>query len=278
MCRHLCYLGDPIPLSELLLKPEHSLLVQSYAPKDMRGGGSVNGDGFGFGWFVDPTGSDPAALRYRRAVPMWQDAGLADLAAGIAAPAVLAAVRNATTGMPVTETAAAPFTDGRWLFSLNGRIDGWPNTMHDLAASLPDGDLLTMDAPTDAAFIWAVLRRRLSAEYADPAAALAELVTELLAAAPGSRLNLLLTDGRQAYASTVTHSLWFRSSGSATVLASEPLDDGPGWQPIADHQLIVADRFQVAARSLPIWSARSGPISSSDSEIRRESEINVDQR
>ncbi|HEU0128797.1 MAG TPA: ergothioneine biosynthesis protein EgtC, partial [Pseudonocardiaceae bacterium] len=47
MCRHLAYLGPPLDLATLLLDPPHSLLRQTYAPADMRGGGTVNVDGFG---------------------------------------------------------------------------------------------------------------------------------------------------------------------------------------------------------------------------------------
>ena len=70
--------------------------------------------------------------------------------------AVLGAVRSATTGMPVTDTAAAPFAGGRWLFSHNGVIRGWPGAMVGLAAELPVTDLLTLDAPTDSALLWAI--------------------------------------------------------------------------------------------------------------------------
>lgn len=245
MCRHLCYLGDPVSLGELVLRPSHSLLVQSYAPADMRGGGRINADGFGVGWF---SGSGPA-LRYRRSVPIWQDGDFARLAEQLSATAVLAAVRNGTVGMPVSDGAAAPFTDGRWLFSLNGWIDGWPDSMAGLAAELPTAELLQLDAPTDAALLWAVLRRRLST--GEPDTVLAGLVGDLLAAAPASRLNLLLTDGRNGYATTVTHSLSVRSSDTGTVLASEPFDDDPAWQPVQDGQLVLADRSGVTIRPLP---------------------------
>jgi glutamine amidotransferase len=245
MCRHLCYLGEPVLLSELVLGPPHSLLVQSYAPTDMCGGGRINADGFGVGWFSGP---GPAA-RYRRSVPIWQDGDFARLAGQLSATAVLAAVRNATVGMPVTDGAAAPFTDGRWLFSLNGRIDGWPDSAAGLAEQLPTAELLQLDAPTDAALLWAVLRRRLS--DGDPATVLAGLVTDVLAAAPASRLNLLLTDGRYGYATTLTHSLSVRSSDTGTVLASEPFDDDPAWQRVEDGRLVVADRSGVSIRALP---------------------------
>jgi len=245
MCRQLCYLGEPVSLGELVLRPPHSLLVQSYAPADMRGGGRINADGFDVGWF---NGAGPAN-RYRRSIPIWQDGDFARLADQLSASAVLAAVRNATAGMPVSDGAAAPFTDGRWLFSLNGRIEGWPDSVAGLAEELPTAQLLQLDAPTDAALLWAVLRHRLAT--GDPADVLAGLVGEVLAAAPQSRLNLLLTDGRSGYATTVTHSLSVRSSDTGTVLASEPFDDDPGWQRVEDGQLVLADRSGVTIRPLP---------------------------
>ncbi|MEO6702861.1 MAG: ergothioneine biosynthesis protein EgtC [Jatrophihabitantaceae bacterium] len=257
MCRHLCYLGEPIGIGELVFDAPHSLAVQSYAPKDMRGGGRVNADGFGLGW-LDQQGG---LVRYRRAGPIWQDAGLRSMASAVSSTAMLAAVRNATVGMPVTESAAAPFTDGRWLFSLNGRIDGWPDAAVGLASELPVRELLTLDAPTDAALLWSVLRHRLAAAEPDdsgrsgpsldPSRLLAELIDQVLAVAPASRLNLLLTDGRRCYASTLTHSLWYRRSSRGTVLASEPLDDQPDWQPIDDGRLVVADRDGVTVTELP---------------------------
>ena len=51
VCRHLAYLGPPTTLAALLFDPPHGLLHQSYAPADMRGGGTVNADGFGVGWY-----------------------------------------------------------------------------------------------------------------------------------------------------------------------------------------------------------------------------------
>ncbi|MPZ84820.1 MAG: ergothioneine biosynthesis protein EgtC [Actinophytocola sp.] len=236
MCRHIAYLGRPIRLAELLLTPEHSLLRQSWAPKDMRGGGTVNADGFGIGWY---TGSSPEPALVRRAVPLWTDTALPRLASEISSGAVLAAVRSATVGMPVVETASAPFAWDRWLFSHNGVVRGWPSSVASLASTLPVEALLTMDAPTDAALLWALLRDRLAAGD-EPAAAVASLVTAVEAAAPGSRLNLLLTDGTVIVGSCWTHSLWVRAGSSAVVVASEPYDDDPAWREVPDRHLVVA--------------------------------------
>ncbi|BCB90386.1 ergothioneine biosynthesis protein EgtC [Phytohabitans suffuscus] len=236
MCRHLAYVGPPVTLAALLLDPPHSLLRQSWAPRDMRGGGTVNADGFGVGWFTGGAGP----VRYRRASPMWSDAALPQLARTASAGAVLAAVRSATVGMPVTEGACAPFHEGAWLFSHNGRVAGWPGSVAGLARRLPVTDLLTLDAPTDAALLWALVRHRLRGG-ADPAEALAATVSEVDAAAPGSRLNLLLTDGRRVHATTRGHSLSIRETAGAVTVASEPSDGDPAWRPVPDRSLVVAD-------------------------------------
>ncbi|HEY7598245.1 MAG TPA: ergothioneine biosynthesis protein EgtC [Actinophytocola sp.] len=241
MCRHIAYVGEPVRLADLLLTPEHSLLRQSWAPRDMRCGGTVNADGFGIGWY---TGSSPEPALLRRAVPMWTDTALPRLAAEITSGAVLAAVRSATVGMPVVETASAPFAREGWLFSHNGVVRGWPAAVADLASTLPVAALLTLEAPTDAALLWALLWHRLSAGD-KPADAMASLVVEVEAAAPGSRLNLLLTDGRQIVGTSWTHSLWVGERGSSVVIASEPYDDDPAWREVPDRHLVVATRSTV---------------------------------
>ncbi|SBT39970.1 ergothioneine biosynthesis protein EgtC [Micromonospora auratinigra] len=247
MCRHLAYLGPPVSLASLLYDPPYGLLRQSWAPRDMRGGGTINADGFGVGWY--PPAGDP--VRYRRAQPLWTDTTLPELAAVTTAGAVLAAVRSATVGMPLHETAAAPFAEGRWLFSHNGVVRGWPDALVPLAAGLPLRDLITLDVPTDAALLWALVRHRLRAG-APPAEALADTLAGVVAAAPGSRLNLLLTDGTTVVASTVGHALSVRRRPESVLLASEPFDDDPDWRPVPDGQLVVATATGLDTRPLTV--------------------------
>ena len=117
MCRHLAYLGPPTTLSALVLEPAHGLLRQSYAPRRQKRG-VVNADGWGVG-FHDDAG---LVRRWRSSRPLWGEASFASLAPVLTSGSVLAAVRSATLGMPLDETAAAPFTDGTWLLSHNGRV------------------------------------------------------------------------------------------------------------------------------------------------------------
>jgi len=246
VCRHLAYVGPSVTLSSLVLEPPHSLLRQSYAPADMRGGGTINADGFGAGWYPEP---DAPAARYRSAQPIWSDTSFAALAAATRTGGALAAVRSATVGMPITDTASAPFVEGRWLFSHNGVVRGWPRSVAPLAEALPVTDLLTLDAPTDAALLWALVRHRLRAG-ADPADALAEVVTAVAAAAPGSRLNLLLTDGAAIWATAWDHALCVHTDERGALVVSEPFDTTVAWSAVPDRHLVVAAPGRCRTRAL----------------------------
>jgi gamma-glutamyl hercynylcysteine S-oxide hydrolase len=246
VCRHLGYLGPAVPLSELLVDPRHSLLRQSWAPKDMRHGGTINADGFGAGWFSPGEGRP---IRYRRSCPMWTDVDFVRLAESVRATSVVAAVRSATVGMPVVETAAAPFAEDHWLFSHNGVVRGWPASVEPLARRLPVADLLTLDAPTDAALLWALVRHRLRAGQ-DPVDAVAAVVLEVSVAAPESRLNLLLGNEDLLVATTWSHALSVRPAAGAVTIASEPTDDDPTWVAVPDRSIVIASTSTVDIRPL----------------------------
>ena len=148
MCRHLAYLGTRTTLASVLLEPELSLYRQSWAPRLQRHG-TVNADGYGVGWYPGP--GDPGAsgeddcFRHRRAVPIWADANLPDLARSVRSHAFLAAVRSATAGTTQDESAAAPFREGRWLFSHNGAVPDWTR-LPTAGTGLDSADLLSLEA------------------------------------------------------------------------------------------------------------------------------------
>ena len=119
MCRHLAWLGTPVPVSTLVLDPANGLVVQSYSPRRQKYG-LVNADGWGVGFYAAGLpGGRPA--RWRSASPLWADASFASVAPALVSGCVLAAVRSATIGMPVEASAVAPFTDGTWLLSQRDR-------------------------------------------------------------------------------------------------------------------------------------------------------------
>jgi len=128
-------------------------------------------------------------------------------------------------------------------------VAGWPDSVAPLAARLPTRDLLTLDA-TDAALLWALVRHRLR-EGAEPAKAVLDTVVAVEAAAPGSRLNLLLGDGATLVATTLGHALSIRTGTESVLVSSEPLDDDPAWQPVPERHLVVATPSTVEVSPLP---------------------------
>ncbi|MGY1741258.1 MULTISPECIES: ergothioneine biosynthesis protein EgtC [unclassified Blastococcus] len=216
MCRHLAWLGRPRTLASLVLEPPSSLLVQSYAPRRQRYG-TVNADGWGVGFYV-PDRPEPA--RWRSARPLWGDPSFASVAPVLRSGCVVAAVRSATVGMPLEESAAAPFTDGRRLLSHNGRVE---------RAVLPP--VRDAESTVDSALLAAlVFDRGLDA--------LAATVAEVAAADPAARLNLLAADGTRLLATTWGDTLSALVTDEGTALASEPWDDDPAWRDLPDRHLV----------------------------------------
>ncbi len=231
MCRHLAYLGPPTSLRSLLTDPPHSLYRQAWAPRLQRHG-TVNADGFGIGWYA---AADPVPARYRRSAPIWGDLSLPDIARVTRSGAVLAAVRSATEGTALGEAAAAPFGDGPWLFSHNGRLDGWPGSAAVIAERAPAADgrgngppmagtlpqssgaaaLLSLEAMVDSAFLWALVLERLRAGC-PMGAALAQTIAVVEAAGGTGRFNFLMTDGHSIAATACGDTLWYRQANEDT--------------------------------------------------------------
>jgi gamma-glutamyl hercynylcysteine S-oxide hydrolase len=291
MCRHMAYLGPPVPLRSLLIDPPHSLYRQSWAPRLQRHG-TVNADGFGIGWYAPP---DPVPARYRRAIPIWGDESLPDLARVTRAGAVLAAVRSASAGTARGAGAAAPFASGRWLFSHNGVAEGWRDWAEQALVRLrearpgadprraapagdgprpgSDGDarpaaslLAGLEALVDSAVLWALVLDKLRAGAA-AGAAMAAAIGAVTAAGGTGRFNFLLSDGTTVAATAWGDTLWYRQADGAVTVASEPSDDGAGWTEVPDQHLLTATADRVALRPL---AARQPRNARTDSDVRTE--------
>ena len=228
MCRHLAWLGEPRTVASLVLERDHGLLQQSYAPR-RQSHGTMNADGWGVG-LLTPGRSEP--VRWRSSRPLWSDASFASVAPVLNAGCVLAAVRSATEGMPTDEAAAAPFTDGRWLLSHNGRVDRAVLPPAPLAESVCDSALLAAHV------------------FAEGPGEVGRTVLDVAALDPSARLSLLLTDGSRILATTWGDPLSYLVEPDGVVVASEPYDDDPRWVDVPDHHLLEVTRSEVTVTSL----------------------------
>jgi len=255
MCRHLAYLGPATTLRSVIIEPSHGLYRQGWAPRLQRHG-TVNADGFGVGWYCD---GDPEPARYRRAGPIWADESFTDVARVTRTAAMLAAVRCATASTDMGPAAVAPYRSGRWLFSHNGVIDGWPGSVERLAETLPAGALLELETRTDSALLWALVLHRLRLGLA-PADALADTVSALNDMSVSGRFNLLLTDGQVIAATAAGDTLYYRRRADTVVVASEPGDDEPDWFKVPDGSVVTAVPGHVDVDPLTLIANPDGRI------------------
>lgn len=213
MCRHLGWLGAPVPASSLVLDPPSGLLVQSYSPRRQKHG-TINADGWGVGFF------DQGVRRWRSDKPLWGDASFASVAPALRSGCFVAAVRSATVGMPIEPSASAPFSDGNWLLSHNGIVD---------RAVLPASAMAesTVDSAVLAAHIF---ERGMDA--------LGDTVIRVGTRDPSARLNILAGNGSTLLATTWGDTLFSLRRDDGIVLASEPYDDDPSWRDIPDRHLV----------------------------------------
>jgi gamma-glutamyl hercynylcysteine S-oxide hydrolase len=218
MCRHLGWLGADVTISSLMLDPPYGLRVQSYAPRRQKHC-LLNADGWGVGFF-DRSSEGDIPRRWRSSAPLWGDVSFDSVAPALRSHCVVAAVRSATVGMPIEVSATAPFTDGHWLLSHNGVVDRALLPASPSAESVCDSAMLAA----------AIFERGLDA--------LGDVIVELGAADPVARLNVLAANGSRLLATAWGDTLFILRRDDGVVLASEPYDDDPDWEDVADRHLV----------------------------------------
>lgn len=266
MCRWLAYSGPPLRLSELLMRPDHSLLDQSrHARQNIE---TTNGDGFGVGWYGD--NETPGV--YRDTHPAWNDANFQSLAEHIHSGLFLSHVR-AATGTPVQNTNCHPFTFGTWLFQHNGSVPEFQKLKRQLMFDVDPDLFAAVEGSTDSETLFFLaltfgLRN-------DPPAALARMIghVERLRKAAGIERPILfsacMTDGnrllavryssnnqsRTLYHSRHIHALrdidgtYEELPEGAVIVLSEPLDElNEHWESVPESSLLFVENGQVAVR------------------------------
>ena len=154
MCRLLAYQGIPQSLEKLIAKPEHSLIVQSYQPREMTAG-VINADGFGIGWYHPDRDTEP--FIYKHTQPIWTDINLPHLSRYVETGCMLSYVRSATPGQAVSLSNCQPFEDGKLLFIHNGFIDNFRSGLYkQIRDRLPHHLYQAIHGTTDSEHIFAL--------------------------------------------------------------------------------------------------------------------------
>ncbi|HET8701541.1 MAG TPA: ergothioneine biosynthesis protein EgtC [Nitrococcus sp.] len=259
MCRLAVYLGKPVRLERFLLAPEHSLIHQAWAPREMRSA-VLNADGFGFGWYDD--NGHPAA--YRNIQPAWADPNLAALGRTLIRNLWVANVRSATEGFASGYANTQPFADGRLLFLHNGFVEHFAESLRPrLRGWLQPAIEAGIHGNTDSEYLFAVIRQFAAENPQSPSLLLRRLVDVLATWVPtGERalLNIALTDSSEIAVTRHAHSdecptLYATESDplcpEGALIASEPLTTGAHWESIPAHRLVtVGSAGQISITAL----------------------------
>lgn len=209
MCRFIAYLGRPIIVDELLLKPANSLVHQSYGAEEMSQ--TLNGDGFGLGWYVHGISEKPGL--FRSISPAWNNNNLLYNAPLIQTDCMFAHVRAASEGA-ISEANSHPFHYERFLMMHNGIVPQFSKIKRRLLARLSDDLFLWVKGQTDSEHVFALLMQHLG-EIKKSAAQLSaeevrdgfqrtfDVVQELkMEAGIGhevSTFNMMITDGYRIF-------------------------------------------------------------------------------
>jgi len=256
MCRLAAYLGPPVSLGEFLLEPDHSLVKQSWQPREMLGG-KLNADGFGFSWYAED--GEPAC--YKSTKPIWADPNLESLARSLVRGQWLANIRSATLVSDHAYANTQPFIDEGIIFAHNGSLaDFAGNWRGQIRQRLQPEHESRIHGTTDSEYMFALFCQHYasSGKLAD---ALVDLVNELGEFANGKRalLNFIVCSKRQLVAlrhafGDQSPSLYYHvnesKNGSAVRVASEPLTTDDNWIRMDEGQLLVADDAGVSSRVL----------------------------
>jgi predicted glutamine amidotransferase len=275
MCRFIGYLGNDILLADILVRPENSLIRQSYKARERPE--PLNGDGFGLGWYTPEINGEPCV--FTAITPAWSNRNLLNLVEHTKSGCFFAHVRAASPGMRVSEVNCHPFQYGRFLWMHNGTIEGFDLIKRRLRHSLPDEIYQSINGTTDSEHAFAVFLNLLDEKTeATSAAYLADGLVKTIwqlegwAADAGikkpSIYNFAVTDGQNMatirYVSD-THiepiSLYVSKRGKCQsfhggwetmtdcfaetcgiVISSERLtDQGEGWTRVAPNHVVTID-------------------------------------
>lgn len=248
MCRLTVYCGPPQPLHPLVFGGAHSLLRQSWEPRELLSG-SVNVDGYGVAWHDGQN-----FVRVAQPVPIWHDEGLETLLSSVQASLGLAAVRNATPGIPVDRSGLLPLTHEAHAFVLNGFVENFRSRwMRRFRATLPDHLYGALRGSSDSETLFLMALARIEGG-ATPGEALADLTDFVCAEVHGegltAQLTMALADAKgvavvRTGSEAKTNSLYFNDGsslmGGGRLVASEPLDSEAGWEGVPPHHLLQMD-------------------------------------
>lgn len=255
------------------------------APDSLAAQSHRNPDGAGIGVFE----ADGTARVDKQPIAAWDDTAFASGARELAGTTFVAHVRHASTGAHTTANTH-PFEQDRRLFAHNGVVEG----LDDLDARLAElGASELVHGETDSERVFALITAESASRDGDVTAGLTAAVGWISDHLPVYSVNLVLTTATDLWALRypVANELWVlersvggagasrrlevrtdrihaRSEGLAkhasVIIASEPMDDDPGWRLLDSGELLHANRDLAVVTSMPFPGRPAHQLSVND--------------
>eukprot|EP00483_Globobulimina_turgida_P006630 UN06640 len=169
MCRFAVYVSPqkPVCLADLLTRPTHSIVKQSYDCKERTVHyavpASINADGFGVAWYPlkdnhnithshnchDAPDSEEGACLFSSVLPAWNDKNLHRISDKIESSLVFAHVRAASFGSVISQPNCHPFVCGKYTFMHNGGIGAFSKLKKHIVMQLPQDLYKHIQGTTD---------------------------------------------------------------------------------------------------------------------------------
>jgi predicted glutamine amidotransferase len=246
-------------------------------------------DGTGIGWF----GDDRRPHVAKQPLAAYEDEAFAREARELRSTTFVAHIRYATTGA-VLPANTHPFEQHGRLFAHNGVVEDLERLEHELGddRSLVHGD-------TDSERLFALITRETERHDGDPGAGIVAAVRWVAAELPVLAINIILAGPEDLWALRYpdVHELWVLERGPggqhgtrhfdagsaagrvrvrsgdlarepAVVVASEPMDEDPGWRQMAPGELIHVTGDLRVASAIVLDSAPARPLTVADLEPR----------
>lgn len=279
MCRFLVYVGPTLTLADVITRPQHSLIHQSFKSEEREE--PLNGDGFGVAWYAPKFGTIPAL--FKSVTPAWADRNLEHVARVTQSGCIFAHIRAATPGLPVTNTNCHPFVSGDLAFMHNGFVAGFRRIRQRLLGGLSGPAFDAIEGTTDSEHIFAILldeMEKSGGSLADIVMRTVRRVSHLAAEVKEDEetyLNVAVTNGRQTVATRfvtgedpslantlyihrdrkyvcdddVCHLVESPRAEHSILICSEPLTRGDRWQPVPpNHLVVIGEQLQVEVQPI----------------------------
>jgi glutamine amidotransferase len=253
MCRILAYLGEPLPVRNLLFDADNSLVRQSYSPRMMKG--VLNLGGFGM------TAWDPTSLRpedpftYRATTLPTFDRNLRFMAFKLAPTCVLAHVRGVSYSGEgiVADTNLHPFhfMGTRVVLAHNGHLREFQRMRYALIEHVKPALAQRIEGTTDSEWIYALILSQLDDPFGLPE-------TRELADAIAKAFRILRGVRAAHGIDTSSPANVFVSTGHAVVATRFSFDYG--WYPAEDSMLETDLPF------VSLWYTTGGEYTERDSD------------